>query len=63
MKWIRKDKYYEESDCKIYTVSASKVMGNWRFTCWRVEDKKNLGVFDEAKLARAQGMKDGSRLL
>ena len=60
MKWIRKDKYYEESDCKRYTVSASKVMDKWRFTCWRVKDKKNLGVFDEAKLARAQGIKDGS---
>ncbi|HAA99588.1 MAG TPA: hypothetical protein DCL39_16000 [Alteromonas macleodii] len=60
MKFIRKGKYYEVTEPSGYTVSASRLNNEWRFSAWRLSDRKNLGVYKSVELAREVVMLDSS---
>ena len=64
MKFIKRDKYYADSECGKYRICACKVMDKTVYTAWRTGKAASLvaGVtLKEAKAACNKDKKDSER--
>ena len=54
LSWVRSGQWHETSSCGHYTVSACKVMDQFKFEAWFNSNGKaeNLGIFEEAAQGR-----------